>query len=180
MNFHKLVLIGVVCIGIALIPDFIGLLIFARAFSKVDVPYAKLGMYCSILLSIYVFIEMFQVKNEGVFFYETGNIWEQIIYVAISLIYILNYACIFYVSNEIVKIEKSIFPKIFIGAQILFLLVTELWMHLPIDIVAEYYFITIIPIIVFYIALIVFLWKRKNMERALYTEMPSSYGDATS
>ena len=59
MNFHKLVLIGLLLqffdiniVGIDIIPDFVGFIIIAYAFSKRKVRYAALGMYCSVILSI--------------------------------------------------------------------------------------------------------------------------------
>ena len=76
MNFHKLVLIGLLFqfldINIDVVdimPDFVGLIIVAYAFSKIKVRYAALGMYCSVLLSISSFIEMFQEKTQTTSFY---------------------------------------------------------------------------------------------------------------
>ncbi len=88
MNFHKLVLIGLLFQfldinigGIDIIPDFVGFIIIAYAFSKIKVPYAALGMYCSVILSISSFIEMWQQTTS---FYESTNLWVQIIVIVIG------------------------------------------------------------------------------------------------
>lgn len=175
MNFHKLVLIGVlfqfldINIGVIdIIPDFIGFIIIAYAFSKIKVPYAALGMYCSVLLSITAFLEMFQEKTQSFSVYEAVNLWVQILFIVIGLVDILYFACIFYVSNKIVKIENSIFPILFISAQILVQLFTSLGMHLPFNVLEGFIMSMLILFIFFYIYFVVFLWKRKNMEKSIW------------
>ncbi len=90
-------------------------------------------MYCSVILSISSFIEMFQEKTHTTSFYEAVDLWMQILLIVIGLIDILHLACIFYVSNKIVKIENSVFPTLFISAQILMQLVSAFGMHFPFD-----------------------------------------------
>lgn len=178
MNFHKLVLIGVlfqfidINIGIEILPDFIGFLIIAYAFSKVAVSYGKLGMYCSIVLSISSFFDMFLQNNQGIYLYE-ADFWIQLVNLAVSLFTIIYFACIFIVSNEILKIKKSSFPKIFIGAQIVMELLIAAGMHIPFNELELFYILILIPFFFLYIAFILFLWKRKNVEKELYKEMPS-------
>lgn len=177
MNFHKLVLIGLlfqvfdINIVIDIIPDFVGFIIIAYAFSKRQVPYAKLGMYCSVILSIASFIEMFQGKTQIVSLYEAVDLWMQILFIVMGLITILHFACIFYVSNKIVKIENGVFPILFISAQILVQLFTSLGMHLPFDVLEEFSLSMLVLFFFFYIYFVVFLWKRKNTEKKMYEEM---------
>lgn len=178
MNFHKLVLIGFlfrfldINIGVVdIVPDFVGFIIVAYAFSKIKVRYAALGMYCSVLLSISSFIEMFQEKAHTTSFYGAVDLWLQIVLIVIGLIEILYLACIFYVSNKVVKIENSVFPTLFISAQILMQLVFAFGIHFPFD-QAGIFLIPIVLILFFFsIYFVVFLWKRKNIEKKMYEEM---------
>ena len=178
MNFHKLVLIGLLfqflninIDRIDLMPDFVGYIIIAYAFSKIKVRYAALGMYCSMILSISSFIEMFQEKTHTTTFYGAVDLWLQIVFIVIGLLDILQLACIFYVSNKIVKIESSVFPTVFISAQILVQLFTSLGMHLPFDVLEGVTISMLILFFFFYIYFVVFLWKRKNIEKKMYEEM---------
>ena len=174
MNFHKLVLIGLlfqvfdINIVIDIIPDFIGFIIIAYAFSKRKVRYASLGMYCSVILTISSFIEMWQ---QTISFYESTNLWVEIIAVVISSVNILYFACIFYVSKEILKIDNGIFPKLFIGAQILMQLVVTFSMHFPFDKAGLFLIPIVFILFFFYIYFVVFLWKRKNIEKKIYKEI---------
>lgn len=175
MNFHELILIGLLfqffdinIVGIDIIPDFVGFIIIAYAFSKRKVPYAALGIYCSVILSIAAFIEMWQQTTS---FYESTNLWTQIIVIVISSFNILYFACIFYVSKEILKMDNGIFPKLFIGLQLFLHLFNTFTMHLP---GYEWGFVSIVIMLVlfcFYIYFVVFLWKRKNIEKKMYEEM---------
>ncbi len=70
------------------------------------------------------------------------------------------------------KVEKSIFPKVCIGAQILFQLFTTLGMHLPFDVFEDLILVIFIPNFFIYISLFVFLWKRKNMEKEISEVLP--------
>ena len=178
MNFHKLVLIGLLLQfldfninSIDLIPDFVGFIIIAYAFSKVKVPYAALGMYCSVILSISSFMEMFQEKTQTTSFYGAVDLWLQILFIVIGLIEILQLACIFYVSNKVVKIESSIFPTIFISAQILVQLFTSLGIHLHFDVLEGFIISMLILFFFFYMYFVIFLWRRKNIEKKMYEEM---------
>ena len=177
MNFHKLVLIGFlfqvfdINIVIDIIPDFVGFIIIAYAFSKRQVCYATLGMYCSVILSIASFIEMFQGKTQTFFSYEAFNLWMEILAIVISLINILYLACIFYVSNQVVKIESNVFPTLFIGAQIVVQLLPSLWMHLPFGVLDWFILFMVLLFFCFIIYYFIFLWKRKNIENKMYEEM---------
>ena len=178
MNFHKLVLISLLFQfldinigGIDIMPDFVGFIIVAYAFSKIKVRYAALGMYCSVILSISSFVEIFQEKTHTTSFYGAVDLWLQILFIVIGLVDILHLACIFYVSNKIVKIESSVFPTLFISAQILVQLFTSLGMHLPFDVLEQFTISMLIIFFFFYIYFIVFLWKRKNIEKKMYEEM---------
>ena len=178
MNFHKLVLIGLLFqfldlnIGrIDIVPDFVGFIIITYAFSKITVPYATLGMYCSVILSISSFIEMFREKTQTTSLYEPVDLWMQLLLIVIGLVNILYFACIFYVSKEILKMDNDTFPKLFIGAQILMQLVVAFGMHLPLDEVGVFLIPIVFVLFFFYIYFVVFLWKRKNIEKKMYEEM---------
>ena len=177
MNFHKLILIGTIFIfldiniGFDVVPDFVGFIIVAYAFSKINVPYATLGLSCSLLLMLSSFIEMFQVQTQSIYFYGYVNFWMQFVFIAIGLVTILYYACIFYVSNKMLKIENSIFPKVFIGAQILIQLFTTLGLYLPYDVLMSFTLLIFILYFFIYIYYFVFLWKRKNMEKGISEAM---------
>ena len=175
MNFHKLVLIGLLfqfldinISGIDIIPDFVGLIIIAYAFSKIKVPYAALGMYCSVILSVSSFIDIWQQTTS---FYESTNLWAQIMVIVISSINVLHFACIFYVSKESLKMENGLFPKLFIGSQIIMQLVSAFGMHFPFDEAGIFLIPIVFILFFFYIYFVVFLWKRKNIEKKMYEEM---------
>ena len=101
MNFHKLILIGTIFIffdiniGIDFVPDFVGFIIVAYAFSKQNIPYATLGLSCSLLLTVSSFIEMFQVQTQSFYFYGYVELWMQLVYIVVGLINILYFASIF-------------------------------------------------------------------------------------
>lgn len=178
MNFHKLILIGLLfqfldfnINSIDLVPDFVGFIIITYAFSKINVPYAALGMYCSVILFISSFLEMFQEKTHTTTFYGAVDLWLQILFIAIDLVEILQLACIFYVSNKIVKIENHVFPTLFISAQLLVQLFNSFGMHLPFDVLEQFTISMLILFFFFYFYFVVFLWKRKNIEKKMYEEM---------
>lgn len=181
MNFHKRALIALLLqfIDINLgefdiLPDFIGYLIMVFAFSKLTIPYAKMGMYCAVLLSIHSFIEIFQPKTQGLYLYEPVNLWLQVVMIIIGLLYIVYLACIFYASKEILQDETRIFPKLFIGMHILSLLLTSVGIHLNYDEVEGFILIWIGIYLLFYIYFIGYLWRRKNRERSLQKkDLPS-------
>lgn len=174
MNFHELILIGLlfqffdINIVIDIIPDFVGFIIIAYAFSKRKVPYAALGMYCSVILSIASFIEMWQQTTS---FYESTNLWAQIIVIIISSINILSIACIFYVSKEILKMDNGVFPKLFIGLQLFLHLFNTFAMHLPGYELGLVSIVIMLILFFFYIYFVVFLWRRKNIEKNMCEEM---------
>ena len=114
---------------------------------------------------------MFQEKTHTTTFYGAIDLRLQIVFIVIGLVDILQLACIFYVSNKIVKIESSVFPTIFISAQILVQLFTSLGMHLPFDVLEQFTISMLILFFFFYIYFVVFLWKRKNIEKKMYEEM---------
>ena len=178
MNFHELILIGLLfqffdinIVGIDIIPDFVGFIVITYAFSKIKVPYAALGMYCSVILFISSFLEMFQEKTQTSSFYEAGDLWMQILFIVIGLVDILYLACIFYVSNKIVKIESSVFPTVFISAQILVQLFTSFGMHLPFDVLEGVTISMLLLFFFFYMYFVLFLSNRKNIEKKMYEEM---------
>ena len=183
MNFHELILIGLLfqffdinIVGIDIIPDFVGFIIMVYAFSKRKVRYAKLGMYFSVILSIASFIEMWQQTTS---FYESTNLWAQIIVIVISSFNILYFACIFYVSKEILKMDNGIFPKLFIGLQLFLHLLNTFAMHFPGYELGFVSIVIMLILLVLYIYFVVFLWKRKNIEKEMYEEIvPSNLYDS--
>lgn len=173
MKFHELILIGLlfqffdINFGpIDIIPDFIGYLIIVNAFSKVKAQHAKLGMFSAALLSIPSIIGIVQPE----FFAPSANLALQIASIFIGLLTILYIACIFSVSKEILHGEESLFPTLFISAQLLAQLFTSIGMHLAVDLYEGFLIFTSILLFGFYIYFIVFLWKRKNKENALFDE----------
>lgn len=174
MNFHKRALIALlfqfVDINLGqfdILPDFIGYLIMVFAFSKLTIPYAKMGMYSAVLLSIQSFIELFQPKTQGIYLYEPVNLWLQVVMIVIGLLYIVYLACIFSISKEILQGETRNFPKLFIGMHILSLLLTSVGIHLNYDEVDDFVLIWLGIYLLFYIYFIGYLWRRKNREKSL-------------
>lgn len=174
MNFHKRVLIGVLIQfidinlnGFDIIPDFIGYLIIAFAFSKLIIPYAAIGMYCAVILAFASFIEIFQPTTQTMYLYEPGSLLIQSVMIVMGLFQIFYLACIFYVSKEILNDEKSWFPKLFIGLHILSQLFMSIAIHFNYNQVEDFIFPGVGIYLFFYIGFIVFLWRRKNWEQAL-------------
>lgn len=173
MKFHELILIGLLFQffdinfgAFDIIPDFIGFLIIVNAFSKVHAQYANLGMLCAALLSITSIIGMAQPK----LFAPSASLSLQIFTILIGLLTILYLACIFSVSKEILRGEESMFPTLFISAQLIVQLFSSIGMHLDVNLYENFVIATSVLLFGFYIYFIVFLWKRKNKENALFNE----------
>lgn len=174
MNFHGRILIGMVfqfvdinLNGIDIIPDVIGFLIAVFAFSKVQVPYATMGMYCAVLLTVQAFFEIFQPKAQGLSILEPTSLWLQLMMSVMGLLYIVFLACIFNVSKELVHAKKSIFLKLFIGMHILTLLLISVGIHLNINEVDDYLPIWFGIYFLFYLYFCGFLWRREYIELEL-------------
>jgi len=174
MNFHGRILIGMVfqfvdidLNGIDIFPDVIGYLIVVFAFSRVQVPYATMGMYCAVLLTVNAFFEMFQPKALGLSIVEPTSLWMQLVMSVMGLLYIVFLACIFSVSKELVQTKKSIFPKLFIGMHILTLLFISVGIHLNVNDVEDYLLIWFGIYFLFYLYFCGFLWRREYIELEL-------------
>ncbi|MCH7323385.1 hypothetical protein LZ480_16035 [Solibacillus sp. MA9] len=174
MNFHRRIVISMLFLfidfninGFDIIPDFIGYVIVAFAFSKLTVPYAAVGMYCAVPLMINSFVELFLPKTQGLYLYEPVAFPMQVVQIAIGLLYIFYLACIFSVSKEIVPTKKSIFPKLFIGLHLLTQLLISVGIHLNINEVENYIPIWIFIYLLFYVFFFGFLWRREYIELEL-------------
>ncbi|WP_274310119.1 hypothetical protein [Solibacillus daqui] len=174
MNFHRRIVIGVLfqlidlnISGIDIIPDFIGYLITGFALSKLKVPYAAMGMYCAVLLTVSSFVELFLPKTQGMYLYEPVAFPMQVVTIAIGLLHIFYLACIFSVSKEIVPTKKNVFPMLFIGMHLLTQLLISVGIHLNVNEVENYIPIWIFIYLLFYVFFFGFLWRREYIELEL-------------
>ncbi|MBD8032507.1 MULTISPECIES: hypothetical protein [Solibacillus] len=170
MNFHKLIIIGIlfqffdINFGtFDIFPDFIGFIIIVYAFSKVEAQYAKLGAICATVLAITSIIGIVQPEM----FVPSTNLTFQIVAILNGLLSILYLSCIFSVSKEILRGEESMFPRLYISLLLLFQLFTYIGIHFAVDLYEIILLATNVLLFCFYIYFIVFLWKRKNKENRL-------------
>lgn len=169
MKFHQLILIGLFIIIIDIrietldiVPDVIGYIIFASAFSKIPHPHTGIGVGTSILLAVYSIYEIFvpyQLFSESSF-----QLGPQIIYLIVSFASIVNYVCIFSVSRKIVNADDGVFPKIFIGSLILYELFLAFFLFMSLEYAEYFALLFAITLFVLHIYFIIFIWKRKNIE----------------
>ena len=174
MNFHKLIIIGVlfqffdINFGtFDIFPDFIGFIIIVYAFSKVEAQYAKLGTLCATVLAITSLMGLGLPEM----FVPSANLALQIVTILNGLLTILYLACIFSVSKEILRGEESMFPTLYINLQLIFLLFSSVGMHFPVEVYEILVLLIGVLLFAFYIYFIIFLWKRKNKESALLDEV---------
>ncbi|MEK3765515.1 MULTISPECIES: hypothetical protein [unclassified Solibacillus] len=174
MNFHKLIIIGVLFQffdinfgNFDIFPDFIGFIIIVYAFSKVEAQYAKLGNLCATVLAVTSLMGIWLPEM----FVPSANLALQIVAILNGLLTILYLACIFSVSNEILRGEESMFPTLYINLQLIFLLFSSVGMHFPVEVYEILGLSSAALLFVFYIYFIIFLWKRKNKEYALLDEV---------
>lgn len=177
MNFHEFILIGVlfqffdINIGtFDVIPDFVGFLMIAYAFSRAKARYAKLGMWCAAMLSISSLVEVVWPS----LLEDSVNLWLQILAIILGLVTILYFACIFSVSKDILQGEDSRFPIVFISVQLVVELFTSIGMHLSLGISEGLMIVVMVLLFGFYIYFIVFLWQRVKRERVLLEEVNGS------
>lgn len=170
MNFHKMILIGVLFqfldfnFGpVDIIPDFIGFLIIASAFAQVKARYAPLGVVSSALLTVVALVEIFYPQLQE----PTVVLPLQLLSIVIGLITILYFACIFSVSKEVLPQQDSLFPILFIGAQLFMHVFMSIGTHLAVDIAEGFMVFALIALFGLYVYFIAFLWKRKNEEQAM-------------
>ncbi|MBD8036274.1 hypothetical protein H9635_05920 [Solibacillus sp. A46] len=174
MNFHKLIIIGVLFQffdinfgNFDIFPDFIGFIIIVYALSKVNAQYTNLGMFCATILAVMSIMGI--VLPEMVV--PSANLALQIVAILNGLLTILYLACIFSVSKEILRGEESMFPTLYISLQLIFLLFSSVGMHFPLEVYEILGLSSTVLLFFFYIYFIVFLWKRKNKESALFDEV---------
>lgn len=125
MNFHKRVLIGSAfhifdfTIGFFdILPDFIGFLLIASAFSFYTTKEANQGMVLSFILVITSLIQlMIPIPNIGLTM-APFNGYIGILMIVVGALTILHFGYIFLVSNQILSNEDVKFPKMFMIVQL--------------------------------------------------------------
>lgn len=175
MNFHKRVFIGalfqILDINIGtfdILPDFVGFLIVAYAFSKMNFPYASAGTIFSISLAALSVISIFRPFNMNLVMNPSYDLNMQLVSVAFGMLNIGYFACVFAVSKEIVRGDSSRFPQLFIGFELFAQLWTSLVIHVLGNVLlASGMFILMLSIIL-HIYFFIYIWKRKKLEDELH------------
>ena len=174
MIFHKHLFIGLLFIFIDInietfdiVPDIIGYLYILNAFIKVGTRYAGLGVATTILLLVGSVMSFFSPPELTLMFGDetlSYNLPQQIIGLVLGIATILNYACMFAVSNILIPIKETFLPKFLITMLILYELVVSFIYYLSMDVILI--IIVAIGIIIFltHIPFFIFLWRRSKME----------------
>lgn len=168
-NFHKTVFIGALLVfidiniqAVDIVPDIFGYFMIAYAFSKRPVRYAKLGEICSILLAVAVIIPFFVPQSLSY------SVSQEVFTIFMAVINVLNFACIFAVSQAIVQAERSVFPRLFIGTLLVIQLILVFISPMSIG-TAEVVtvFVILILMLVLHIYFLIFIWGRKKLEEQM-------------
>ena len=174
MIFHKHLFIGLLFVFIDInietfdiVPDIIGYLFILNAFMKVGTRYAGLGATTTILLLIGSVISFFSTPELTLLFGDeilSYKLPQQIIGLVLGIATILNYACMFAVSNLLIPIKETFLPKFLITMLILYELVVSFIYYLSTDEILI--IISAFGIIIFltHIPFLIFLWRRSKME----------------
>lgn len=177
MNFHKRILIGAIFqfldfnLGwIDILPDFIGFIIAATAFSKLKWKYAQLGFNLSLTLSALSLGQVFFPQPVNMLMMTEYTWTAEIIGLAYGVLSLFYFACVFTVSKQILSGEASRFPPLFIGVQLLSLLWPVLFLHSSLTVVEPLGIILIVLTIIALIGYFIFFWRRKNLEQELIEE----------
>lgn len=176
-NFHKWVVAGTLFIvidinigTIDMVPDVFGFILIAFAFKNVKWSYAQMGFYTALFLTVMSIVAMIYPStiNSSV---PTLFSWEMAWVELISgTLFVLLFGCIFAVSKQIIPNDTSKFPKVFIAIQLMLLLWPIIFLHNTGSGIEMRNVLIFIPSIVMMIGIIVFLWRRKNMEQKLIEE----------
>ena len=174
MIFHKHLFIGLLFVFIDInietfdiVPDIIGYLFILNAFMKVGTRYAGLGATTTILLLVGSVISFFSTPELTLMFGDetlSYNLPQQIIGLILGIATILNYACMFAVSNILIPIKDTFLPKFLITMLILYELTISFIYYMSSDEILLV--IGALGIIIFltHIPFLIFLWRRSKME----------------
>ena len=174
MIFHKHLFIGLLFVFINInietfdiVPDIIGYLFILNAFIKVGTRYAGLGVATTILLLVGSVISLFSPPELTLMFGDETlpyNLPQQIIGLVLGSATILNYACMFAVSNILIPIKDTFLPKFLITMLILYELTISFIYYMSSDEILLV--IGALGIIIFltHIPFLIFLWRRSKME----------------
>lgn len=185
MNFHKRVLIGSIfhifdfTIGFFdILPDFIGFLVIASAFSVHSTREANKGLILSLILVMTSLIQlMIPIPNMGLTMPPFDGYLGVLMIIAGALT-ILHFGYIFIVSNQILSDQDAKFPKVFMIVQLVNFALLGLVVHVTSSVALTISLLSIglsvLSMIYFFIALI----QRKNLENQLkltdFTELGHS------
>lgn len=174
MNFHELLFNGLLFIFIDInagpvdiIPDIFGYLMILKAFMKVAARYAKVGIATTIILLVANVINLFYpLQYLQLFKIEIlpYSFLHQMIGLVLGIALIINYACMFAVSNTLIPITETFLPKFLITLLIVYELLVSFIYFFPVN---EITFIIIpLGLLIFFthIAFFLFLWRRGKME----------------
>ena len=124
MIFHKHLFIGVLLVFIDInigtfdiVPDIIGYLFILNAFMKVATQYAGLGVATTIILLVGSVISLFSPPELSLLFSDetlSYSLSQQLIGLVLGIATIINYACMFAVSNTLIPIKETFLPKFLI------------------------------------------------------------------
>lgn len=177
MNFHKRILIGSIFIfldfnlgWIDILPDFVGFIIAATAFSNLKWKYAQLGFNLSLTLSALSLVQVFFPQPTDMLMMTDYNWTAELIGLAYGVFSLFYFASVFAVSKQILSGETSRFPSFFIGVQLLSLLWPVLFLHSSLSVAEPLGIILIVLTVIALIGYFIFFWRRKNMEQELIEE----------
>ena len=174
MTFHKYLFIGVLIVFIDIniewfdiLPDAIGYVFIFNAFLKVAKPYAALGLVTTVILLGHSIVAFFSPSDLMLLFSEEilhYNFTQQLFQLVVGVTSIVNYACMFAVSNAIMPITNKKLPGIFITLLLLLELALSFVYYLTPDELLLVLLPLSIMIFITYIVFLTFLWKRSKVE----------------
>ena len=176
MIFHKNLFIGVLFIFIDIhienfdiAPDIIGYIFIFNAFIKVAKPYAGLGLMTTVILLGYNIATMFSSSNWMLLYSEEVlhyNLTQQLFQLVVGVTSIVNFACMFAVSNAIMPLMNKKLPGVFISL----LLLMELALSFVYYLTPDELLLVLLPlsilIFITYIVFLRFLWSRSKVEQS--------------
>ena len=174
MTFHKHLFIGVLIVFIDInivlydiLPDMIGYVFIFNAFLKVAKPYAALGLVTTVILLGHSIVEFFSPSDLMLLFSEEimhYNLSQQLLQLVVGVTNIVNYACMFAVSNAIMPITNKTLPRIFISLLLLLELTLSFYYYLTPNELLYVLLAISLMIFVTYIVFLTFLWRRSKGE----------------
>lgn len=174
MIFHKHLFIGVLLVFIDInigtfdiVPDIIGYLFILNAFMKVATQYAGLGVATTIILLVGSVISLFSPPEFSLLFSDetlSYSLPQQLIGLVLGIATIINYACMFAVSNTLIPIKETFLPKFLIMLLIIYELAVSFIYYLSGDEILLIFIGLGILIFLTHIPFLLFLWRRSKME----------------